>query len=210
MSSNEENKKPDLSHLSAKAREDWQLIQSALAGNQSAYEILLKKYKQSLFATILRIVKTKDVAEDIMLETFAKAFLKLNEYNPKFAFSTWLFRIGINKSIDYLRNKKNMPTSSIDDYITEDSETTFSERLSSNDNDPIQELLKEEKISFVKFIVDKLQPRYKRVIEMYYYEDLSCEEIAQQLGSTANNVKAELFRARKVLLSIIISMKRDK
>jgi len=210
MPSNEENKKPDLSHLSAKAKEDWQLIQSAIAGNQSAYETLLKKYKQSLFATILRIVKTKDVAEDIMLETFAKAFLKLNEYNPKFAFSTWLFRIGINKSIDYLRNKKNMPTSSIDDYMTEESETTFSEQLSSNENDPIQELLKEEKISFVKLIVDKLQPRYKRVVEMYYYEDLSCEEIAQQLGSTTNNVKAELFRARKVLLSIIISMKRDK
>lgn len=210
MSSNEENKKPDFSHLSAKAKEDLQLIQSAIAGNQSAYETLLKKYKQSLFATILRIVKTKDVAEDIMLETFAKAFLKLNEYNPKFAFSTWLFRIGINKSIDYLRNKKNMPTSSIDDYMTEESESTFSEQLSSNENDPIQELLKEEKISFVKLIVDKLQPRYKRVVEMYYYEDLSCEEIAQQLGSTTNNVKAELFRARKVLLSIIISMKRDK
>lgn len=200
---------PDrLSHLSPKAKEDFELIAKAKTGDQIAYETLLKKYKHSLYVTIYKVVKTKETAEDIVLETFAKVFLKLDEYNPKYAFSTWLFRIGINKAIDHLRNKRNTSTSSIDDYIKEGTETSFSAHISSTDDDPIQELLKEEKIAFVKFIVEKLSPRYKRVIEMYYYQDMSCEEIAKEINSTVNNVKAELFRARKVLYNIIQSLKK--
>ncbi|MCX7728546.1 MAG: sigma-70 family RNA polymerase sigma factor [Bacteroidia bacterium] len=210
MSADKKNNEEDKSNLSSKAQEDIELINKALSGDQSAYEKLLKKYKYSLYATVLRIVKTKDVAEDIVLETFAKAFLKLSEYSPKFAFSTWLFKIGVNKSIDYLRNKKNMPTSSIDEYLNQDSESTFSAQIASQEKDPIQELLNEEKITFINFVVEKLSPRYKRVIEMYYYKDMSCEEIANEINSTVNNVKAELFRARKVLYNIIVSMKRDQ
>ncbi|GAB4203277.1 MAG: sigma-70 family RNA polymerase sigma factor [Bacteroidia bacterium] len=210
MSDNNKNIPEDASHLSSKALEDIELINKAKSGDQSAYEKLLKKYRNSLYATVFKVVKVKDVAEDIVLETFAKAFLRLDEYNPKFAFSTWLFKIGVNKSIDYLRNKKNTNTSSIDDYLNQDSELTVSTQISTTDKDPIQELLNEEQVAFMRLVIDKLSPRYKRVIEMYYYNDMSCEEIANAIHSTVNNVKAELFRARKVLYSIILSMKRDK
>ncbi|GIV26842.1 MAG: DNA-directed RNA polymerase sigma-70 factor [Bacteroidia bacterium] len=210
MSSDKENKKENHSHLSSKARKDLELIEKAKNGNQSAFEALLKKYKNSLYASVFKIVKIKDAAEDIVFETFAKAFSRLDEYDSRFAFSTWLFRIGINKAIDYLRNKKNMSTSSIDEYMSDDSETTFADQLVSPSNDPIQEMLNEEKIAFVKFIVEKLSPRYKRVIEMFYYQEMSCEEIAKELNTTTNNVKAELFRARKVLYKIIISLKREQ
>jgi RNA polymerase sigma factor (sigma-70 family) len=210
MSDNKENIPDDFSHLSPKAKEDYLLITSALEGNQAAFENLLKKYKHSLYATILKVVKSKDVAEDIMIETFAKAFSKLNEYNPKYAFSTWLFRIGINKAIDYLRNEKKMPTSSIDEFMTNETETTFAEQLISSTNDPIQELLKEEKIAFVKLIIEKLNPRYKKIIELFYYQELSCEEIAKELGTSANAIKNDLFKARKILYRIIITLKHDK
>ncbi|GAB4451006.1 MAG: RNA polymerase sigma factor [Bacteroidia bacterium] len=210
MSVDKENIPEDSSHLSPKAREDYQLVLRAQSGDQSAFEILLKKYKLSLYASVLKVVKLKDVAEDIVLETFAKVFSRLDEYNPKFAFSTWLFRIGINKSIDYLRNKKNLNTSSIDDYLNEESESTFAAQLISPDDDPIQEILNEEKIAFVKLLVDKLSPRYKRVIELYYFKEMSCEEIAKEIHSSVNNVKAELFRARKVLYNILISMNKGK
>ncbi len=210
MSVDKENMPEDSSHLSPKAREDYQLVLRAQSGDQSAFEILLKKYKLSLYASVFKVVKLKDVAEDIVLETFAKVFSRLDEYNPKFAFSTWLFRIGINKSIDYLRNKKNLNTSSIDDYLNEESESTFAAQLISPDDDPIQEILNEEKIAFVKLLVDKLSPRYKRVIELYYFKEMSCEEIAKEIHSSVNNVKAELFRARKVLYNILISMNKGK
>lgn len=201
---------PDkFSHLSAKAREDIDLINKARAGDQTAYEELLKKYKHSLYATVFKVVKVKDVADDIVLETFAKVFLRLEEYNQNFAFSTWLFRIGINKAIDHLRNKKNMNTSSIDEYMSEESESTFAAQLVSPANDPIQDLLKAEHIAFVKLLVDKLSPRYKKVIELFYYQDMSCDEIAKELNTTTNNVKAELFRARKVLYRILISRQKD-
>lgn len=207
MSSEKEHIPEDFSHFSPKAKEDYELIQRALHGDQSVYEILLKKYKLSLYATIFKMLKTKDATEDIVLETFARAFLRLDEYNPKYAFSTWLFRIGINKAIDYLRTKKNYNTSSIDEYLTDDSDTTFAAQLIDQNNDPIQDLLKQEKITFVKMIIEKLSPRYQRVIDMFYYKDMSCEEIAKELKTTVNNVKAELFRARRVMYNIIISMK---
>lgn len=210
MSNDKENKENNFSHLSPKAQEDLNWIEKAKQGEQTAFEQLLKKYRLSLYTSVLKIVKTKDAAEDIVFETFAKAFSRLEEYNPKFAFSTWLFRIGINKAIDYLRNKKNMSTSSIDEYMSEGSDTTFASQIVSSTNDPIQEMLNEEKIAFVKLIVDKLAPRYKRVIDLYYYQEMSCEEIAKELNTTTNNVKAELFRARKVLYRIIISLKGDK
>ncbi len=210
MPNDKENKENNFSHLSPKAQEDLNWIEKAKKGDQTAFEQLLKKYRLSLYASVLKIVKTKDAAEDIVFETFAKAFSRLEEYNPKFAFSTWLFRIGINKAIDSLRNKKNMNTSSIDEYMSEESDTTFASQIVSSTNDPIQEMLNEEKIVFVKWIVDKLAPRYKRVIDLYYYQEMSCEEIAKELNTTTNNVKAELFRARKVLYRIIISLKGDK
>lgn len=206
------NKKEEdnLSHLSISAQEDYGLISKALSGEQSAYEQLLKKYKPALTVSIMRIVKNKEVAEDVVLETFGKAFAKLNEYNPKFAFSTWLFRIGINKAIDILRNKKNFNTSSIDEYLTEGTESTFADHLAAPIDDPIQDLLKQEQVAFVKLIIDKLLPRQKKVIEMYYYQDMSCEEIAKELNKNANTIKAELFRARKILYQIITSMKREE
>lgn len=210
MDADNKNTPGDFSHLSPKAKEDIDLIEKAKVGDQLAFETLLKKYRYSLYASVLKVVKVKDVAEDIVLETFAKVFSRLDEYNPNFAFSTWLFRIGINKSIDYLRNKKNLNTSSIDDYIKDETGSTFADSIPSSDDDPIQDLLKEEKIAFVNVILDKLSPRYKRVIEMYYYQEMSCEEIAKEINSTVNNVKAELFRARKVLHKIIVSLKRDK
>lgn len=205
-----DNNNDHLSHLSVSAKEDYDLISKALSGDQSAYEQLLKKYKVALTNSIIRIVKNKELAEDIVIETFGKAFARLHEYNSKFAFSTWLFRIGINKAIDTLRNKKRFTTSSIDEHLSEDSETTFAEYLVSPNDDPVQDLLKQEKIDFVKLLLDKLLPRYKRVIELYYYQDMSCEEIAKELNTNSNTIKAELFRARKILYKIILSMKHEE
>lgn len=94
--------------------------------------------------------------------------------------------------------------------MNNETETTFSEQLISSTNDPIQDLLKEEKIAFVKLIIEKLNPRYKKIIELFYYQELSCEEIAKELGTSANAIKNDLFKARKILYRIIITLKHDK
>lgn len=209
MPADKDNYSNKYSHLSSKAREDLKLINRAQAGDQTAYEELLKKYQRPLYATVFKVVKVKDIAEDIVLETFAKVFMHLKDYDPNFAFSTWLFRIGINKAIDHLRYKKNMNKLSIDEYMAEESGSTFAAQLSSSVNDPIQDLLKEENNAFVRHLLDKLSPRYKKVIDLFYYKDMSCDEIAQELNTATNNVKAELFRARKVLYRILTSRQKD-
>ena len=95
-----------LSDLSEKAKRDYDFVKQALAGNQKAYTKLLDLYRDQLFYTIRRMVSTDDDAEDLTIETFAKAFKMLDNYLPKFAFSTWLFKIGTNHCIDFLRKYK--------------------------------------------------------------------------------------------------------
>ncbi len=204
-----EDKNNDYSHLSSKAQEDIRLIESAKSGNQMAYETLLKKYKNSLYGSIYKIVRNQEIAEDLTLETFGKVFSKLDQYNYQYAFSTWLFNSGVHGAIDYLRKKKQQNITSIDEYIDNSSDKTFSSFITSPHDDPIHELLKQEKINFIRLIIERLKPKYKQVIQLYYYQELSCDEIAKSLNISTGTVKADLFRARMILYQIIIDSKRD-
>ena len=93
-----------------KARRDYVLLRKALDNNdQKAYAELMSLYRDSIYYMLMKIVKNSDDAEDLTLETFGKAFRYLDKYTPQYAFSTWLFRIAVNNSIDYIRHKNNSP-----------------------------------------------------------------------------------------------------
>ena len=95
------------SHLSAKGVYDWKLVQRALKKNdQKAYAELMGRYKETIFYMLLKMIKSKDDADDLTIEAFGKAFKNLSQYTPDFAFSTWLFKIATNNCIDYIRRKK--------------------------------------------------------------------------------------------------------
>ena len=189
--------------FSPKAGQDLVLVKAALAGDQRAYAELLGRYRDAVFFLLLKMVHSKDDAEDLTMEAFGKAFKKLDQYTPEFAFSTWLFKIATNNCIDFLRRKKNKNTVSIDKPIEQEEGNDLTRSLKADDLDPEEVMLNKQKSEMLHLIVDKLKPRYKQLVELRYFEELAYEEISQKLNLPLGTVKAQLFRARDLLLNIV-------
>jgi RNA polymerase sigma-70 factor (ECF subfamily) len=191
-------------NLTTKGVYDYKLIQLALNnGDQKAYAELLQRYRESVYFTMLRMCNNKDDAEDLTIEAFGRAFKRLNQYSPTFAFSTWLFKIASNNAIDFLRNKKKNAALSLDTKMENDEGQAFSKNIKSQTLDPEEHIIKKQKIEMMREVVDKLKPRYKELVKMRYYEELSYEEIAVKLDLPLGTVKAQLFRARDFLYNIL-------
>jgi len=148
------------------------------------------------------MVNNKDDAEDLTIEAFGKAFRRMAQYTPQFAFSTWLFKIASNNCIDFIRKKKIKAISIDQGFASEDGDTY---EISVKDSvlDPAEAMQKEERIKKMREIVDRLKPRYRKLVEMRYFEELAYEEIAEQLDLPLGTVKAQLFRAREFLFQMM-------
>jgi RNA polymerase sigma factor (sigma-70 family) len=197
----------ELNNLSYRARSDYDLVLKATEqGDQAAYAELMGRYKDSIYYLFFKMVNNKDDAEDLMIESFGKAFRNLHLYQPTYAFSTWLFRIATNNGIDHIRKKK-IDTFSIDKKIAGSDGDDMKIDIKSSSLDPEEELITEQKKLLVKELVDKLKPKYRQLIEMRYYDELSYEEIAEKLEMPLGTVKAQLFRAKDLLYNIMKSNK---
>lgn len=188
----------EMNTLSAKATEDYALVQLAMQGNQKAFAQLMSRYRQSVFHAILKMVNNREDAEDLTLEAFGKAFNKLGSYTPNFAFSTWLFKIAVNNCIDYMR-KKRLHTLSLDEPIEAGSKQDFSELARSTTRDPEAEMIREQRVEVLRNLINGLNDKYRLMVELRYYEQLSYEEIASELAIPLGTVKAQLFRAKELL-----------
>lgn len=194
-------------NLSDKGKRDLALVEKALNGDQMAYGKLMEMYRESIYYMMLKMVRTEDDAEDLTIEAFGKAFNRLHQYSPSYAFSTWLFKIASNNAIDFIRKKRIKVTSMDTAYINDDGETVGID-IRSVENDPEQETIQAEKIVLMREIVKKLKPRYRDLIEKRYFLELSYEEIAVEMDLPLGTVKAQLFRAR-AFLADMISNTRD-
>jgi RNA polymerase sigma factor (sigma-70 family) len=188
-------------NLSDKALQDYCLVQNAIKGDQKSYAELLGRYRDAIYFMLLKMVNNKIDAEDLTIEAFGKAFRNLSQYSPSFAFSTWLFKIASNNCIDFLRKKKNDVISL--DNPTDNSDQDQSIPLAANVLDPEEELIKDQKENVMRNIVTKLKPRYRKLIELRYFNEYSYEEISKELELPIGTVKAQLFRARELLYNII-------
>ncbi|MBI1836727.1 MAG: sigma-70 family RNA polymerase sigma factor [Flavobacteriia bacterium] len=195
-------------HLSDKARHDLQLVNAAISGKQSAYAELMEKYRESIYFMMLKMVKNPDDAEDLTLEAFGKAFSRLEQYSPSFAFSTWLFKIASNNSIDFIRKKRIKVTSMDTGMMTDDGEVIFYDAKSQT-LDPEETIIYNQKVKLMRNLVSKLKPRYRELVEKRYFEELSYEEIAEELNLPLGTVKAQLFRAREFLANMIEKTKEN-
>ncbi|MDR9399144.1 sigma-70 family RNA polymerase sigma factor [Salibacter sp.] len=194
--------KKDVKHLNTKARADWELIQKAKDGDEMAYDQLMSKYYHHVYMEVLTRVKRDEVARDLAIEALTKAFTQLHTYEPRFAFSTWLKRVTVNHTIDYLR-KKQLNTTSIDEVIkNEDGEMSI--QIESSALTPQQQFEKSQRIDIVRSYVSKLKDAYRSLIELRYFNELSYEEIAQQLGIPLGTVKARLHRAKGMLNQMMV------
>ena len=189
-------------NLSDKGKKDLGLVELALKGDQSAYAELMDKYRESIYFMMLKMVKDEDDAEDLTIEAFGKAFNRLHQYSPSFAFSTWLFKIASNNAIDFIR-KKRIKVTSMDTAYTNDNGETVSIDAKSTERDPEEVTMHGEKVEWMREIVKKLKPRYRDLIEKRYFQELSYDEIASDMNLPLGTVKAQLFRARAFLAEMM-------
>ncbi len=190
-------------HLTDKALRDYKLVQLAVnVGDQKAYAGLMNNYKDSIYFMLLKMTNNSDDADDLTIETFGKAFKNLHQYTPDYAFSTWLFKIASNNCIDFIRKKKKLTFSIDKSFETEDG-VEIAHNIPALAPDPEENFINKQKIKLMREIVEKLKPRYRMLIEMRYFQELSYEEIADELKLPLGTVKAQLFRAREFLYNIL-------
>jgi len=190
-------------NLSEKAQRDYLLVQRANNGDQKAYAELMDRYRDAIYYMLLKMVNNASDAEDLTIEAFGKAFKNIQQYAPNYAFSTWLFKIATNNCIDFIRKKK---ASHVSLDHNDDEHEKASMDIQAPVMDPEETMINEQKIKLMRSIVDKLKPRYRKLIELRYFKELSYEEIAEELELPIGTVKAQLFRARELLYNILKSV----
>ena len=195
-------------NLSEKAKHDYALILRATEdSDQKAYAELMEKYRDSIFHLCRKMVFNDDDADDLTIETFGKAFQRLKQYTPAFAFSTWLFKIASNHCIDFIR-KKRINALSLDRGIATEEGDNIQFTVKDEAPDPIETLEKKQRVEKMRLVVSELKPRYRRLVELRYFEEYSYDEIALELDLPLGTVKAQLYRARDILASVMEGSKK--
>ncbi len=182
---------------SQRSQRDIELVEAALSGNQKAYQQLVDKYEKPLYYHILKLVRNREVVEDLVQEAFVKAFDSLKSYNRDYAFSTWIYRIATNNSIDYLRKKK-LNTLSIDEPVPGkdgDMKMELTDETSHTD----REIIRKQRKALIREAIENLPEKYRVVIRMRHMEEFSYEEISEELNLPLGTIKAHIFRARELL-----------
>ena len=195
-------------NLSEKGKHDYALILRATEeSDQKAYAELMERYRDSIFHLCRKMVFNDDDADDLTIETFGKAFQRLKQYTPAFAFSTWLFKIASNHCIDFIR-KKRINALSLDRGMATEEGGNIQFTIKDDAPDPIETLEKKQRVEKMRLVVSELKPRYRKLVELRYFEEYSYDEIALELDLPLGTVKAQLYRARDILTSVMESSKK--
>ncbi len=182
---------------------DLELISLAIDNDQKAYAELLERYRRAVYFLILKIIKTPEDVEDLTYVTFTKAFKNLHRYQPTHGFSTWLFKIASNTSIDFLR-KKRIDTVGISmggDF--EPGEVVLDNKVVAYTLNPEDQFIKDQRMEMVQKVVQHLDGDFEKVIRLRFFEEYSYDEIATELDLPLGTVKVQIHRAKKILHSIL-------
>lgn len=177
--------------------DDEKLIADALKGDQKAYTKLVEQHKKAIFHIINKIVRNDEAANDLVQETFMKAFSSLATYRSEYRFSTWLYKIAANASIDYLR-KRRIHALSLDRPM-ETKDGTVEIEVPDYSYHPELDLMRKQQRVSIEEAIDSLPKKYRDVIVYRHKDDKSYEEIADLLEIPVGTVKARIFRARELL-----------
>ena len=182
-------------------KEDLDLIESAIKkGNKRAYSQLMQKYRDLIYYTLLKKTGNEDLSKDLTIKTFGKAFKKLHQYTPKYSFSTWLGAIARNNFIDYFRKSKKNKT-----IFFEDMKNDSGQQVQIKDHylDPEAILHSKQRYSMLKAIINNLDKKYRIIVKLRYFDELTYDEISKKLNIPKGTVKAQLYRARNQLFGLI-------
>jgi RNA polymerase sigma-70 factor (ECF subfamily) len=176
---------------------DEQLLSEARSGNRQAFGELCLRYRGMLRQRIFQIVRHQEDAEDVLQETFLKAYQHLQTFRGACSFSTWLATIGTNMSLMLLRRRKAFRKYSCD-VVTEDGETLVVE-FRDPAPDPEQRHMMSQTSQKVNNAVGRLSPQLRNILEMYYKSELRLKDAAKILGVSEATMKSRMFRARRML-----------
>lgn len=188
---------------------DHDLVTFARSGSEKAYRELLDRYQRPVFSLIYRMVRDRELAEDLAQETFVKVFNHLDSYNPKYKFSSWIFKIASNLSIDTLR-KKELKTVSLDgsrNARTADEVESTRISVASSDENP-EELLEAKQLGEeIEEAIAQLRPEYRTAILLRHVEGRPYEEIAEIMEVPLGTVKTYIHRARGELRDLLAHLR---
>ena len=194
-------------NLTQKGKRDLVLIRKALeTGDTTAYNELMQLYRDPIYFMLYEKVQDQELAKDLTIEALGKAFKKLHLYVPDFTFSTWLFTIARNNCIDYLRKNK-LSTISIDKMMIDDEGRKSSFDIESSDPNPEKLMINKQRIKILRQIVDQLKPKYRELVKLRYFKEMTYEEISDLLSIPLGTVKAQLHRSREQLFKIVSGVK---
>ena len=189
--------------LNDKAQRDYQLVVAARdKGDQRAYADLMRYYREPVYLMLLRMTHSPVDADDLTIAAFGKAFRQLASYTPQNTFATLLFSIASNHGIDFIR-RQHMRLVSLNTMSVNQEDDACEYPIPSCDDNPEEDLIHRQRDKIMRDLINRLQPRYRTIVKLRYFDDLSYDEIAQKLNLPLGTVKIQLRRARLLLAETI-------
>jgi RNA polymerase sigma-70 factor (ECF subfamily) len=182
--------------------EEATLVLAAKSGDGQAFEILIERYRRRILAVARRFTRIREDAEDIVQQSFQKAFVHLHKFKGKSSFSTWLTRIAINEALMLLRRGRVLREVSIDD-LSGNEETALGKEMPDSRAGPESAFLQGERNRILSDAMDKLTPGIRKAIELRELGELSIEEAARVMGLSVAAVKGRLFHGRRKLHQVL-------
>ena len=173
-------------------------IKNAKLNDQKAFNFLLNTFWEDVYGFQLKHIQNENTAEDITIQTFSRAFDRIDTFKEEYNFKKWLITISKNIHIDHVRKEKR----NLSQNFSTDDDNTVYEILDENPS-PEDKIITEQNLANLLRDIKKLKPHYQEVINLRYFQELSYKEISEQLNEPMNNVKVKLLRAKKLLAEII-------
>ena len=174
---------------------DQQLIEAILNGDAKSYGQLVNRYKDLVYTLAYRMLKHREEAEEVAQDAFVKVYRSLNKFKGDSKFSTWIYKVTYNTCLDRLKkNKKHFNDLPIDEYTEHKLETI---------DNALEGMIKMERSDLIKRCINKLPSESSYLLTLYYFEELSLDEMSKIIGITSNTIKVKLYRARKKLAEIL-------
>ncbi|CAL2075872.1 sigma-70 family RNA polymerase sigma factor [Tenacibaculum sp. 190524A05c] len=174
---------------------DQTYIEKTLNGDTNAFAFLVNNYKVMVFSLAMKMLKSREEAEEISQDTFIKAYKNLSKFKGDSKFSTWLYKIAYRSCLDSLKkNREKYHTDTIDEITIN--------KINSTDN-ILEEISRKERAVIIKECLDKLPEEERTILWMFYYDELSLKEILEITDLSESNLKVKLHRARKRLLTVV-------
>lgn len=173
---------------------DETVLEKVRGGDIDSFEVLVAAYQNKVFSFIYRMVMSVEDARDLTQEVFLQAFRAIETFRGDAKFSTWLYRIAANKTLDFLRRNKSAG-------ITETSVTTGENMVAAGlpDNNPENIVLREEKIRRLRRLISGLPDKYRMTLVMFHYQNLTYQQISETLEIPVKTVATRLYRAKLIL-----------